>query len=315
MRFVAPSHLWLLVPLAGLVAAYLAVQRRRKRDAVRFTNLALLDTVAPRRPGWRRHVPAAGLLLALLALVAGFARPTWPVRVPRERATIVMAIDTSISMNATDVEPTRLDAAKTAGSLFVDRLPPRVNLGLVSFSGVAQVLVSPTLDHESVKTAINRLSLGPRTAIGEAIFASLDSIRWADTGATGDLPPSRIVLMSDGETTAGRPNQEAARAAAEARVPVSTIAYGTPHGMVNTGEGLTPVPVNKTALREIAAATGGQFLEAASASELRRVYSDLGRSIGYETRRREVTGWLVGAGLALAMASAAGSLVWSSRLP
>ncbi|MDP8992652.1 MAG: VWA domain-containing protein [Actinomycetota bacterium] len=315
MSFLAGQRLWLLLAVAGLAACYVFLQFRRRAYAVRFTNLALLESVAPRRPGWRRHLPAAAFLLMLASLVTAFARPTGVVKVPRERATVVVAIDTSISMMATDVEPTRHAAAKDAADRFVDRLPDRFNVGLVSFSGVAQVLVPPTREHSDVRRAIGGLTLGPRTAIGEGIFASLDSLAAAPEGGGGEPPPARIVLLSDGETTTGRTNAEASEAARAAGVPVSTIAFGTDSGAVNVGERLIRVPANRPALREIADHTGGSFFEAASGEELGEVYEDIRSSVGFAEERREVGSWFVGLGLVLAAAAAAGSLLWSSRLP
>jgi len=313
VSFLALGRLWLLLLLPALIGVYVALEFRRRRSAVRFTNLALLDSVAPRRPAWRRHLPAAAFALMLASLVMAFARPTGVVRVPRERATVVVAIDTSISMMAEDVDPTRFVAAKGAARRFIDRLPERFNVSLVSFAGSAQVLVSPTTEHAEVSRAVDRLNLGPRTAIGEAIFASLDSVALLPSGP--DAPPARIVLLSDGETTAGRPNAEASEAARAAGVPVSTIAFGTDEGTVTVGDRLVPVPANREALNEIADETGGSFFEAASGKELREVYEDIGSSVGYTEERREVTSWFVGFGLVLAALAAAGSMLWSSRLP
>ncbi len=315
VTFLSAGRLWLLLAVAGLAAAYVVQQLRRKQYAVRFTNLALLDRIAPRRPAWRRHVPAVAFLLALTTFMIAFARPSRPVKVPRERATVVMAIDVSLSMEATDVNPTRIDAAKEAAESFVDLLPPRLNLGLVSFSGTAQVLVAPTTDHALVKRSISTLVLGPRTAVGEAVFLSLQSIASAPSEPGQAKPPARIVLMSDGETTVGRPNELAAQAANEAQVPVYTIAFGTDEGTVAVEGRLVPVPVNRDALAQLAEATGGTSFEAASGKELRQVYSDIGSSIGFRTVPREVTSWFVGLGLLFALAAAGGSLLWTSRLP
>ncbi len=315
MSFLAASRLWLFMALAGLVVAYVVMQNRRKKYAVRFTNLALLDVVAPTRPGWRRHLPAIAFLLSLAGLLTAFARPARPVQVPRERATIVMAVDVSLSMEASDVEPDRITAARDAASSFVDLVPDRLNLGLVAFSGTAQVLVSPTTDHELVKRSLQTMQLGPRTAIGEAVFAALGSIATVPTAAGQPPAPARIVLMSDGETTVGRSNDQAARAAVDARVPISTIAFGTDAGFVVVEGRNIPVPVNRDALARLAESTGGGSFEAGTARELRRVYADIGSSIGYRTEKREITSWFVGLALLFAMAAAAGSLVWFSRLP
>jgi Ca-activated chloride channel homolog len=313
VSFLAFGRLWLLLVVPALIALYVVLQLRRGRHAVRFTNLALLESVAPRRPGWRRHLPAAAFVLMVTSLVLAFAKPTGVVRVPRERATVVVAIDTSISMMSEDVEPTRFVAAKDAAGRFVDRLPERFNVGLVSFAGNAQVVVSPTTEHADVRRAVERLYLGPRTAIGEAIFASLDSVATLPAGP--GAPPARIVLLSDGETTAGRSNEEASEAAKAAGVPVSTIAFGTDEGTVTVGDRLVPVPANRDALEQIADDTGGSFFEAASGKELRQVYEDIGSSVGYTKERREITSWFVGIGLVLAALAAAGSMAWSSRLP
>lgn len=317
MTFLASHWLWLLPGVVALAAAYVVMQGRRRTYAVRFTNLDLLDAVAPRRPGWRRHLPAAAFLLSMASLVIAFARPTWNVQVPQERATIIVAIDVSVSMEATDVLPNRITAAKAAASSFVDMVPDRFQLGLVSFSGTAQVLVSPTTDHDLVKRSIARLELGPRTAIGEAVFASLSAIDAASPDITGDSEraPATIVLMSDGETTYGRPNEEAAASATEAGVPVSTIAFGTEGGFVIVQGRAINVPVNGPALRELADATGGKAFEAASGEELGEVYKEIGSSIGHTTERREVASWFVGFGLLLTAAAAVGSLTWFSRLP
>jgi Ca-activated chloride channel homolog len=315
MTFLDPSRLWLLVGVAALLVVYVIVQRRRQRYAVRFTNLALLDAVAPQRPGWRRHAPALLFGLMLVLLVTGFARPVTDVEVPRERATVIIALDTSLSMEATDVVPNRLAAAKQAATAFVGRLPATFNVGLISFSGQANIVVPPTTDRPVVADAIERLQLGPATAIGEGIYASLDAVRTLDVQAIEDPPPARIVLLSDGADTAGRPLDEAAAAAAAVQIPVATIAYGTPLGTIRSENRLIPVPVDAEALREVADATGGTFAEAATGEELEQVYADLGSSIGYRTEQREITAWFIGLGLLLATAAAAASLAWFSRLP
>ncbi len=315
MSYLSAGRLWLLLAVAALVAAYVFMQFRRKQYAVRFSNLALLETVAPRRPGWRRHVPAAAFLLALTALVVAFARPARDVKVPRERATIIMAIDVSLSMQATDVTPTRFRAAKEAATSFVELVPNKLNVGLVAFSGTAQVMVSPTTDHELVKRSINALELGPATAVGEAVFAGLSSIASVPSEPGQAPAPARMVLLSDGETTVGRPNDLAARAAVDARVPISTIAFGTDEGTVFVEGNAVRVPVNKEALQRLAEMTEGRAFEAASGEELKDVYNDIGSSVGYRVEHREVTSWFVGLALLFALAAAGFSLLWFSRLP
>ncbi len=315
MSFLAPYRLWLLLLVLGLAVAYVVLQRRKPAFAVRFTELELLASVAPRSPGWRRHVPAAVLLLALAALTVAFARPEADVEVPRERATIVVALDTSISMQALDVPPDRITAAKDAAASFVQGLPDRFNVGLVSFSGNASIVVPPTQDHVAVVSAVRGLPLGPSTAIGEAVFASLQAIR-SVPGEPGQAPPpARIVLLSDGTNTVGRPLALAAEAAREAGVPVSTIAFGTAEGTVEVQGQRIQVPVDGPALERFAASTGGSSFAAESGEELTAVYDDIGSQVGTTTERREVTAAVTGIGLGLALLAALGSLVWGARLP
>ncbi|MFG2345547.1 VWA domain-containing protein [Streptomyces phaeochromogenes] len=316
MSLHSPGWLLLLVPLALLIGAYLLVQRRRGRYAVRFTNLDLLDKVAPRRPGWRRHVPAAAFCGTLALLVVGFARPTTEVQVPRERATIVVAFDVSASMEATDVEPTRFEAAQRAALAFVDRLPERFNAGLVPFSGSATVAVPPTTDRGALRSAIERLTTGEGTAIGEAVVAARDAVRMLDRAAESSPPPAHIVLLSDGSNTTGRSVESAAQEASGDKIPVSTIAYGTESGTIDLPSGDTvSVPVDGPALRGLASSTGGDFHEAATGEELQEVYEDIGSSVGHRTEQREIWQWFVAAGLLTALATAATSLLWFSRLP
>ncbi|MCU1357728.1 MAG: hypothetical protein JWM89_3146 [Acidimicrobiales bacterium] len=317
VTFQLPIRLWLLVGVVALGLVYLVTASRRRTYAVRFTNLALLDSVAPKRPGWRRHLPAALLLVALAGMVGAYAKPARLHRVPRERATIIVAIDTSLSMEATDVAPTRLAAAKTAAKGFLDILPPRLNVGLVTFNGVAQIRVPPTRDREQVRAAIDQLRLGERTAIGEAIYASLDAIHSAPGAKGSDPVPARIVLMSDGETTSGRPDAQAAAAAKKAKVPVSTISFGTKDGTINIpGQDQTvSVAVNPEALAKIANDTNGTAFTAATVDELKKVYQDIGSSVGYTTEPEDLTGWFIGSSLVVLFVAAGLSQLWFSRLP
>jgi len=315
LAFEAPWRLLLLVAVLTLVVAYVWLQRRRPTYAVRFTELDLLASVAPRTPGWRRHVPAALLLLSMVALTTAFARPTGNTQVPREQATIVVALDSSASMLATDVSPDRINAAKDSAKAFIDRLPDRFNVGLVSFNAAAAIVVSPTQDHDSVSAAVDNLQLAGGTAIGEAVLASLQAVR-SVPGATDTRPaPARIVLLSDGGNTVGRDLQEAAAAALEAGVPVSTIAYGTAEGIVTVQGQTVPVPVDEPALQALAQATGGQGYSAESGEELNGVYADIGSQVGFTTQRREVTAAVTGLGLLAAFGAAITALLWTSRFP
>ncbi len=323
MDYLAPHWLWLLLVVAALAVLYGLLQwRRRSTFTVRFTNVDLLDSVAPKRPGWRRHL-VAGLFLASLALlVVSIARPTRDEAAPLGPV-LVLAIDTSLSMDATDVEPNRIEAAQEAATDLVDGLSDNVRVGLISFNGSATIQVTPTTDHDEVRDAVGRLELAEFTAIGEAIFAGLDAIQIAQSDqadaaaeAGEDLPPSQLVVMSDGETTSGRPDVEAAQAASDAGVPVSTIAFGTQGATIDIpGEGPVDVSVNEQALQAIAESTGGEFFSATTGDELADAFADIGGTVDSETVEREVGTWFLGLGIALLVVTSALSLLWFSRLP
>ena len=338
MTLLAPSRLWLLLLVAGLAGLYLWLGRRRRHRAVRFTNLALLASVAPRRPAWRRHLPAALAGLAMAALILGLAGPTRQVRVPKEAATVMLVLDMSVSMEALDVAPSRYEAAIAAAKTFVFELPDQVRVGLVSFDRRPVVVASPTVDHEAVLDGLEQLALGPGTAAGDAIYAALDAIAAAQDAAVGGrqpgppdqpgqtgqpgeaAPPDRkqsgaaIVLLSDGVTTVGTPVVVAAQQAVEDGVPVSTIAFGTDSGTVRVQGEVIPVPADPDTMAEVAELTSGRFFEAFSADDLRSVYEDIGTRVGYETTRRDASGGILAAG-ALALVGSFGlSLAWNGRL-
>jgi Ca-activated chloride channel homolog len=316
MTFHTPAWLLALLAVVALVALYLIVQRRRRRYALRFTNVGLLGTLLPRRPGWRRHLAFGLIALALVALVLSLAAPAVNGRVPRDRATVMMALDVSLSMRANDIEPTRFEAMQTAAKQFVDELPRSINVGLLSFSGTANTLVTPTTDHAAVRAAIDHLELAQSTAIGEAIFTALADIATfqAGLGSTATAPPARIVLLSDGYNTVGRTTDEAIAAATAAHVPVSTIAFGTDYGTLDLDGQTVPVPVDHDTLKKIADQTGGSYAAAASAAEVRQAYADLGSQIGYTVRPRDVSAWFVRSGLILTLLGIVLSLFWTGRL-
>ncbi|MGH1502596.1 MAG: VWA domain-containing protein [Acidimicrobiales bacterium] len=324
MGFLSPERLWLLLAVAALAVAYGALQQRRRSYTARLASADLLASVVPRSPGWRRHVTAAVLLLGLSTLVVALAQPTNVVRVPRERATVIVAIDVSLSMEANDVDPTRLEAAQVAAATFIEELPETLNVGIVSFAGSASVLVPPTTDREAAYRAVEALDLAEATGIGEAIFTSIEALQAVPAGESADdLPPARIVLLSDGETTVGRPDSEAVAAALRAEIPVSTIAFGTPFGTILydnpdtefVEDEVISVPVGEDNLRAIADGTGGTFFAASSLEELEAVYADIGSAIGYEDAEREITDWFVAGALALLVGSSLLSLLWFQRLP
>jgi Ca-activated chloride channel family protein len=227
----------------------------------------------------------------------------------------MIAIDVSLSMRADDVAPTRIQAAQEAAKEFVKTLPDSYNIGLVSFSKSASVLVSPGKDRAAILQAIDGLQLAEATATGEAVFTCLTAIQSVPADGASGPPPARIVLLSDGYRTAGRPIEDASAAASAANVPVSTIAFGTDNGSVSIQGQQQRVPVDKPSLQKLAEITRGHYYEAASLTELKQVYQDMGSSIGYKTVPREITQWYVGIGLLFAFAAAGMSLLWTSRLP
>ena len=315
MGFLSPGRLWLLVLVAALAVAYVLQQRRKPAYALRFSELDLLASVLPRSAAWKRHVPAVLVLLALAALTTAFAQPTGEVEVPRERATVVVALDVSLSMLADDVSPDRITAAKRSAADFVEGLPDRFDVGLVSFSGQAGVVVAPTRDHAAVAAAVQELELDEATAIGDAVLASLQAVSSVAVAPGEEPPPARIVLLSDGTNTAGRPLSYAAEQAREQGVPVSTIAYGTPDGTVRVGGELIPVPLDADALDRLAQSTDGTAFTAESGEELSEVYEDIGGQVGTTTEVREITARFAGVALALTVAAVAAALAWGARLP
>jgi Ca-activated chloride channel family protein len=318
-----------LIPLA--ILGYVLIQRRRSQYAVRFTNLDLLANVAPKRPSWRRHVPFALYLLALAALAIALARPEIEVSVPVEEATVMMVMDVSRSMNATDVEPNRLDAAKTAGNAFLDVVPKRFRVGVIGFSTSPELLAPPTTDRELSSDAVNSLRVVSGTAMGDAIMAGLRASQQGTEGSkdpgsgpgtiSGERAPAAILLLSDGANTTGSVDPiEAAEQAKKAGVKVFTIALGTPTGEVEVPDGIggsqvINVPPDTETLKEIAKITGGQFFNAPGADELKRVYEDLGSKLGEDKEPREITVAFAGAGLVLMLIGGGLAAVWFNRFP
>ncbi len=312
MSFLEPARLFfVLLPLGALVW-YAVTMRLRKRSTVRFTDIALLDSVAPDRPGWRRHLSAVALVLALLAFVLALARPVMAVVVPREEARLILVLDVSLSMDATDVEPTRLDAAREAALSFLELAPEDLEIGVVAFAGVALPVVAPTTDRDAVASAVSNLTLAEGTAIGEGIYAGLDLVAM---DAADEKTPTALVVLSDGETTVGRSEVDAAVEAAALGIPVSTINFGTDGGVIVFQGETVPVPANEGALRQVADTTGGSFSAAASAAEFEAILGAVGSELGYETEEREVWEWFLAGGLVALTLAGAASLLWFQRLP
>ena len=324
----------LVLPLLGLL--YVRLQRRRARYAVAFTNLAVLRGVARGR-AWRRYVPPVLLLLALAALVAGFARPHVRGLVPQDRATVVLVLDVSRSMEARDVKPTRLGAAKRAIRLFLDRAPERLRIGMVVFAGVPQVASPPTTDHEQVSVSLDNLgdyATFGGTAIGDALSMAVDVGRQsleqdradAETAPSGgggdDENLVSILFLSDGAQREGILQPlEGAQLAKQASMPIYTVALGTPSGTV-AGGGFFPfgsdrisVPPDPVTLRAIADTTGGTFTEARDAETLDDAYEKLGSNLGRRSADVEVTYAFLLAAAGLLLVAGLLAARWSPRLP
>jgi Ca-activated chloride channel family protein len=342
MTFLSPEMLWGLLLVPAALALYVVAQRRRMRFAVRFTNLDLLANVVHRSPGWRRHLPTLFYLGALAALVFGLARPEATVLVPREQATVMLVIDVSGSMNATDVAPTRLLAAKRAAQSFLDQLPREFRVGVVSFAASAQTQSEPTRDRAAVRRVLQLLDANGGTAMGDGLERALDVRRAAGAPqppsssptpsdaapsaapvpATDDQLPLAVVLLSDGANTSGATEPlEAADNARELGVPVFTIALGTAEGTITVPGGTRgalrtmPVPPDPETLRQIAEITGGGFFEAPTESDLRAVYNDLGSRIGFVEELQEITVLFAGLGLVLIVLGGGLAVLWFNRLP
>jgi len=278
LAFLAPNRLLILLIIPLLILAYIFASLRKNRRGMRFTNTSMLDVVVPKQSQWRRHLAVALSLLSLITLTAAFARPKTQVDVPRERATVVMVLDASLSMQATDVKPTRLDAAKQAAIDFVNKLPEKYNVSVVSMAGSCAILVPPTTAHHTIA-------------------------------------PGAIVMLSDGFNTTGRAPQQAAAEARAAKVPIYTIAYGTENGYVDLEGKREPVPVDHEEMQRIAAATNGEYFAAATADQLKKVYVNIGSDVGYEKADREVTARFAGYGLALAVLAALGAISLGAKWP
>lgn len=281
ITFLNGGRLWWLLLVVVLAGVYVASQYARQKHVVAFTNLDLLDSLAPKRPGWRRHVVAGCYLVAAIFGIIAIARPVSRALEQTESGgKILLVFDVSLSMEATDVDPNRLDAAKRAGEDFVDEVDDNIQIGLISFNKDVTVRLPPTLDHAGVKRAIDRLQLGQGTAIGDAL-ATASEILGPPSADQPDTPAGAIVLLSDGETTQGRDTAAGAKLAAEAKIPVYSIAFGTANGSVadpNTGEQI-PVPVNGPELEATAKTTGGQFYEAPTASALQQAYDEISKNL------------------------------------
>jgi Ca-activated chloride channel family protein len=307
----------LAVPL--LVALYVSRERRRVASASRFATPALIPNLVVRTPGRRRHVPLVLMLAALSTMLVGVARPHAMVSVPREEATIVVAIDVSTSMTAKDVEPTRLVAARRAARAFVASVPEKFRVGLVSFAGRAFAVVPPTVDRDAFEIGLASLTPAAGTAVGDAVTLAVDVARRAPSGGTP--PPAAVVVISDGASNVGRVQAvAAARRARSLRTPVYTVVLGTPNGtiertLVGGFREITRVPPEPETLRTVSRASGGEHFTATDAEGLEQVHSKLRSRLGSRREDREVTDAFAAGAAGLLLAGGALSTLWFRRLP
>jgi Ca-activated chloride channel homolog len=321
VSFSAPAALLGLLLVPVLLAGYLLLERRRTRGSGAFARPALQPNLLTDRPGSRRHVPVALALTALALLLVGVARPHVDRTVTRDEATIVLAVDTSRSMSADDVEPTRLDAARGAIAALLETVPESYRIGIVSFSTSAEPVLPPTRDRDAALVALQELRLGSGTAIGDAILRSvqLSGAGEAPATAPGERSPAAVLLLSDGaQTTEGISPLEAAARARRLGVPVSTVALGTRDAVVEVplAGGLVEkvtVPPDPRTLRQVASATGGTFFEALDAERLREVYAELGTRLAQERKSVEVTSAFAAGGALFLLLGGALSTHWFRR--
>ena len=322
MSFQAPLLLALLglVPLAA--AAYVLAQKRRRKFAVRYTNVDVLAAVAAGR-SWTRHLPALLALLALAALLVALARPQHTVAAERREATVILLTDTSGSMTATDVKPNRLAAGQAAARTFARRDPDAFRLGLISFGSSAQELAEPTTDHARVLAAINSLKVHGATAMGDALTLAYNSARVpVPDGLGGNRRlPAAIVMLSDGASTRGADPITVVQQAKKYKIPIYTVALGTANGVLThtdpkTGAVTTErVPPDSLTLQDIARDSGGQFFAAPDARKLQAVYANLGTRLAHVKEKRQVTSAFAGGALVLLLAGAGFGMARGGRLP
>ena len=314
MSFASP--LWLgalaLIPIA--MAASIAARRRAKRYAVRFPAVSTLQLAAGTGGSWRRRLPAALALAAIAALALALARPHVSYSAPVNEGSVMLVTDHSGSMAATDVRPTRLAAAERAADTFIDRLPAKVLVGAVAFSDSPDAVQAPQANHSAAREIIDGQTADGATATGDALELALQLLR----GSNPKHPPSAIVLLSDGAANSGVDVSTVAREAARDKIPISTVALGTPNGVLQTGDPFQPsvaVPPDPQLMQQIAELSGGRFFNAQSADQLSSIYKGLADKLGTVTRKREVTVAFAIGGLAFLLLAAATSTRWSARLP
>lgn len=315
MNFQSPLLLIGLIAVPLLIGLYLASQKRRQAYAVRFTNLALLNQVVGKGPGFRRHLPAILFMAGLAGLLVSMARPQAVIRIPKGQTSVMLAVDVSGSMAATDVQPTRIDAAIAAGRTLIDKLPGNAQVGLVIFNAQAQVIAPLTSDKGSVKDVLGSLQPGGGTAIGDAIQASVAQLASiVDPNGPKSQNYARVILLTDGSSNTGIDNTTAAANAARAHIPVDTIGIGSRNQTVMV-QGVAVDGVDEQALQQISSATGGRYYFAADEGQLNKIYSDLGTHIGWVTSKVDLTIPVLAFGTLILVIGGLFSLRWFRLLP
>ncbi len=314
-QFQDPQRLWWLLLLPALIIAYLVLLRLKGRIALRFTNTGMLGRVVGSQRRWTRHLAVAMSLCSLVALGLAYANPLGKESVPRERATVVMVIDTSRSMSAEDVAPNRLTAAKAEAQQFIASLPASFNVAVVDLNGTPSIAIPPTTDRGATQRAIEALQMRDGTAIGDAITTSLKAVDQAPPGEGDQKVPAMLVLLSDGTNTDGAEPKGAANQAAERDIPIYTISYGTQRGYVDLDGKRENVAPDPSALESISKATGGESTSADNASSLREAYQKIGSVVGYEEVSKPITGQYAFFALGFAVIAALGAIMMAARWP
>lgn len=315
-EFEFPGRLWVLLAFPLLILLYIILMRLKGRVAMRFTNTGLLGSVMGSQRRWTRHLAVAMSLASLIALSLAWAQPLGVEKVPRERATVVMVVDNSLSMQATDVSPDRLSAAKEAAHDFILELPDGYNVSLVALNGSPGIRMPPSTDRGALERALQAMELEEGTALGEAINVSLSAVDQAPQAEGEEEPaPAMVVLLSDGTNTQGPEPSDPAQAAAEREIPIFTIAFGTENGYVDIDGVRENVAPDVATLRSIAEVTGGEAVGADSAASLNRAYEQIGSSVGYEEVRKPITAQYAFWALGFAVVAALGAIMMAARWP
>ncbi len=344
MEFLWPWMIYSLAIIPALIVAYILILRRRKKFAIRYSSVAIIKDAAGRRPGWRRHIPPVIFLLAITTMLIGLARPFSIVTLPAQEGIVILAIDVSGSMRAEDVKPNRIGAAKSAAIDFIGKQDPTTRLGVVAFSGNAALVQPPTTDHDSAAQAVERLTLGPRTAVGNAILTSIDAIAEVLDNAGDPVPtralnapnpsarngptptptpvppgyhiPAIIVLLTDGQSNTGVSPIDAAHIAADRGVRVFTIGVGTPEGSTigGFGGGGFRTYLDEKTLKQVADITDARYFYAKTETDLHEVYSSLNTQLILRTRRTEITFVFTASAIILLLIGASLSMRWFNRL-